>query len=65
MTGMASIMNMQILLTSKMHLDFSIENKHLVIALSIRRFLFLMKHLFPNKKKLFDGQKPPWMIAEI
>ena len=24
-----------------------------------------MKHLFPNKTKLFDGQKTPWMIAEI
>ena len=43
--GMFGITNMQMLLKSKMHFDFSTEDKHFLIALSIRRFLFLMKQL--------------------
>ena len=63
---------MQILLRSKMHLHLSTRNKHFLIALSIRRFRFLMETIIsvmsnyiPNEIKVFNDQKPPWMNAEI
>ena len=56
--GIYGIINMQIALRSKTHLHLSIGNKHILIALSIRRFLFLMKQLsmlrvimFPMKQR--------------
>ena len=54
--------NMQILPRSKKYLYLSNGNKHFLIALSTRRFIFLMKQLsiiwviYSQWKKVFDDQ---------
>ena len=55
-----------------MHRHLSTGNKHFLIALSIRRFLFLLKQLLlimsnyiPNLANIFDDQDLAWMNTEI
>ena len=69
----SGIINMQILFRSKKHLHPSTGNKRFLIAVSIRRFLFLIKQLsmlwliiFPMKQRyLMTSQSSPWMNASL
>ena len=64
---------MQILLRLKMHLHLSTRKKHFLINGSIEKKISIlnetinnvMSNYIPDKIKVFDDQKPPWMNAEF